>query len=59
MGRGGEKREAEDVDFRFTSTASTSLAVGELLQLRVQELAAMFVTGSVLVTITVEILPPI
>lgn len=47
------------MDFRFTSTASTSLAVGELLQLRVQELAAVFVTGSVLVTITVEIPPAI
>lgn len=37
-----------DEDFRSTSTASTSLAVGELLQLVVQQLSALVVTGLVL-----------
>lgn len=48
--------EVVDEDFRSTSSASTSLAVGELLQLVVQQLSALAVTGLALTTITVETL---
>lgn len=34
-----------DVGFKSTSTVSTSLAVGELLQLMVQQPSALVVTG--------------
>lgn len=45
--------EVVDVGFKSTSTASTSLAVGELLQLMVQQPSALVVTG-MLATIKTE-----
>lgn len=59
--RMGEKAACEwegevvDVGFRSTSTASTSLAVGELLQLMVQQPSALVVTGMLATIKTVKL----